>query len=311
MLAALLAVSLPAGALPAQAAPLAPLGSMALLADVTAAQASSARKPIQERAQGLLKAGNAESAAELLSEEAGKKSDPILYLDAAEAFKAAGVEDRSKSNLESAIERASIGLDILNFLQDPRADPSWQVVESGDISDEISRGEKIIAATEQAIADLDKKVDTAVETDGDDKPKKTRKKAPKDGRGFIAVGSVLTLVGVGGIGMMGFGLASSAGAQKDIDALAKQLKDSTIDMATFDMKREDIDAKGKRGNTLTYAGAAMGAVGLAAGIALIVVGVKKRKKYRAENGGGESDSAAMVMPAFGRDHVGLVFTGRF
>ena len=111
--------------------------------------------------------------------------------------------------------------------------------------------------------------------------------------------------------MMGFGLASAAGAQKDIDALAKDLKDSTIDMATFDMKREDIDAKGKRGNTLTYAGAAMGAVGLAAGIALIVVGVKKRKKYRAEHGGDDSDSTAMVMPAFGRDHVGLVLTGRF
>ncbi len=319
MLAALLAVSLPAGATPSQAnaaslAPLTPvaaLAPLALIADVTPAQASSARKPVQERADGLLKAGNAESAGDALSEEAGKRSDPILYLDAAEAYKAAGVEDKSKTHLESAIERARIGLDILYFLQDPRADPDWQVVDSGDISGEISRGEKIIESSEQAIVDLDKKVEGPASADEPDKEKKKRKKAPKDGRGFIAAGSVLTLVGVGGLGLMGFGLASAAGAQKDIDALAEKLKNGEIDQPTFDMDKTDIDGKGKRGNTLTYAGVAMGVVGLAAGIALIVVGVKKRKKYRAENGSGEADSTAMLVPAVGRDHVGLVLTGRF
>ena len=308
LLAAVLAVSMPVGALPAQAASLAPL---ALFADgkLTASQASSARKPIQERAQGLRKAGNAESAAEALSEEAGKRSDPVLYIDSAEAYVAAGIEAKSKSDLESAIERASIGLDILHFLQDPRADPDWQVVDSGAISAEIRRGEKAIEEAGEAITNLDKKVEAAPETDTEEK--KQRKKAPKDGRGFIAVGSVLTLVGVGGIGLMGFGLASAAGAQKHIDALAEQVKNSAIDQATFDMQSPDIDAKGKRGNTLTYAGAAVGAVGLAAGIALLVVGVKKRKKYRAENGGGEADSTAMIVPALGRGHVGLVLTGRF
>ena len=311
LLAALLAVSMPAGASPAQAASLAPL---ALFADgkVTASQATSARKPIQERAAGLRKAGNAESAAEALSEEAGKRSDPVLYIDSAEAYAAAGIEGKSKSNLASAIERASIGLDILYFLQDPRADPDWQVVDSGDVSAEIRRGEKVIEEAEEAeeaMTNLEKKVEASAPPEAEEKTK--RKKAPKDGRGLIAAGSVLTLVGVGGIGLMGFGLASAAGAQKDIDALAEQVKNSEIDQATFDMQSPDIDAKGKLGNTLTYAGAAVGAVGLAAGIALLVVGVKKRKKYRAENGGGEADSAAMIVPALGRGHVGLVLTGRF
>jgi hypothetical protein len=309
MLAVLLAVSMPAGALPAQAAPLAPLALFADAGKVTAAQASGDRKPIQERAAGLLKSGNASDAAEVLSEEAGKRSDPVLYIDAAEAFQAAGEESKSKSDLESAIERASIGLDILYFLQDARADPEWEIVESSDIPAEIRRGEKVIEASEAAIAGLDKKTDAPAETGTEEK--KPRKKAPKDGRGLIAAGSVLTLVGVGGIGLMGFGLASAGGAQKDIDALAEKVKSGAIDQATFDMQSEDIDAKGKRGNTLTYAGAAVGAVGLAAGIALLVVGVKKRKKYRAENGGGESDSTAMIVPSFGRDSVGLVLTGRF
>ena len=302
-------VSLPMGAVPAQAAPLA---LMVAAGKVTASQASTARKPIQERAQGLIKAGNPDSAAEMLSEEAGKRSDPILYIDAADAYRAAGEEDKSKADLETGIEKARVGLDILHFLQDPRADPDWQVVDSADIGAEIRRGEKVIEASEEAIADLDKKVEGPAPAEGDDgKKKKERKKAPRDGRGLIAGGSVLTLVGVAGLGIMGAGLATASGAQKDIDKLAEALKNGTIDQATFDMEKTAIDDKGKRGNVLTYAGIGVGAVGLAAGIALLVVGVKKRKKYRAENGGGESDSAAMIMPAIGRGHAGLVFTGRF
>lgn len=299
LLAALLVVSVPMGAVPTPAV---------AAAKVTPAQASGARKPIQERAQGLLKAGNPGSAAEMLSEEAGKRSDPVLYLDAADAYRAAGEENKSKPDLETGIERARIGLDILHFLQDPRADPEWQVVDSGEISAEIRRGEKIIEASEEALANLDKKVEAPPPVEED---KKERKKAPKDGRGLIAAGSLLTLVGVGGLGIMGAGLATASGAQKDIDALAESLKNGSIDQATFDMEKTAIDDKGKRGNVLTYAGIGVGAVGLAAGIALLVLGVKKRKKYRAENGGGESDSTAMIVPSIGYGHAGLVFTGRF
>lgn len=300
LLAALLVVSVPMGAVPTQAV---------AAAKVTPAQASDARKPIQERAQGMLKAGNPDSAAELLSEEAGKRSDPVLYLDAADAYRAAGEENKSKPDLETGIERARIGLDILHFLQDPRADPEWQVVDSGEISSEIRRGEKIIESSEEALANLDKKVEAPPPAEDDDK--KERKKAPKDGRGLIAAGSLLTLVGVGGLGIMGAGMAIASSAQKDIDASAEALKNGSIDQATFDMEKLDSDAKGKRGNTLTYAGIGVGAVGLAAGIALLVIGVKKRKKYRAENGGGESDSTAMVVPSIGYGHAGLVLTGRF
>ncbi len=311
LLAALLAVSLPLGASPAQAASLATTAPFALLAaKVTPAQASSARKPVQDKAANLIKAGDAGSAAELLSEEAGKRSDPVLYLDAADAYKTAGIEGKSKADLETGIERARIGLDILYFLQDPRADPEWQVVDSGEIAGEISRGEKLVASSEQAIEDLDKKVEAPPPAD-EGEEKKARKKAPKDGRGFIAAGSLLTLVGVGGLGIMGAGLATGAAAQKDIDALADDLKAGTITQADFDAQKPDIDDKGKRGNVLTYAGIGVGAVGLAVGIALLVIGVKKRKAYRAENGGGEADSTAMLVPSVGRDHAGLVLIGRF
>jgi len=299
LLATLLAVAMPAAALPtpARAAPV-----LALLAGekVSPEEAASARKSVQERAQGLRKS-DAGAAAELLSEEAGTRSDPVLYLDAADAYREAGAKERSRPDLETGIEKARIGLDILYFLQDPRCDPDWQILDSGQIPAEIRRGEKIIAGAEQAIRDLEKKSDAAPVAA--EEPKGPRKKAPRDGRGLIAGGSLLTVVGVAGIGMLGAGLATGASAQKDIE----NLNESDLD---YQSQYDDIDAKGKLGNTLTYAGAVVGAVGLAAGIALLVVGVKKRKKYRAEHGSDET-ARLHLLPVAGRGEAGLLLHGRF
>ncbi len=309
VLASAVAVTLPLAPAPAQAGIQTLVTPAALLADgVTAAQASSARKPVQDKAQGLLNAGDPDGAAELLAEEAQKRGDPVLYLDAGEAFKAAGVKNKSKADLSSGIDQAMVGLDILHFLQDPRCDPDWQIVDGNEVSGEIRRGEKLIEASEKAIADLDTKVEAPPPAAEEEKG---RKKAPRDGRGFIAVGSVLTLVGLGGLGLMGAGLATGANSQKDIDALADSLKNGAIDQATFDSEKIAIDNKGERANTLTYAGIGVGAVGLAAGIALLVVGVKKRKKYRAEHGDTSDSPSAMLVPALGRGSAGLVLSGRF
>lgn len=299
LLATLLAVTVSASAVPspAQAAPL-----LALLADekVTPEQAAGARKSVQERAEGLRKS-DPEAAAELLSEEAGTRSDPVLYIDAAEAYRDAGVKEKSRPALETGIEKARIGLDILYFLEDPRADPDWQILDSGKIAGEISRGQKVIAASEQAITDMEEKTEAApapvVEPEG-------RKKAPRDGRGLIAGGALLTVVGVGGIGLLGAGLASGAKAQKDVN----NLNPSDLD---YQSKVDDLDAKGKLGNTLAIVGGVLGGVGLAAGIALLVVGVKKRKKYRDEHGSDDTSASLRVLPIAGRGQAGLVFTGRF
>lgn len=303
LLVALLAVSLPLGATPApvHAAISAGPTLLALLAEakVTPEQAANDRRVVQARAQSLRKAGDHGLAAEMLSEEAGKRSDPVLYLDAADAYQAAGAEARSRPDLELGIEKARVGLDILYFLQDPRCDPDWQVVDSSKISGEISRGERIIAASEQSLRDLDKKVEVTPEPDA------AKKRAPRDGRGLIAAGSLLTVVGVGGLAMIGAGTALSVAAQKDVDEV--DLSD-----ADFQQQIDDIDARGKTANKVAYAGIAVGAVGLAAGIALLVVGVKKRKKYRAEHGGGDETTARVqLLPTAGRGQAGLVLLGRF
>ncbi len=304
LLAALIAVSLPLGALPTPAAAAGPhLGLLALAAPagkLTAADAASARKPTQTKAKGLLDADDPDGAAELLAEEAEKKSDPVLFVDAAEAYKAAGIKNKSRVDLENGIDKARVGLDILYFLQDPRADPEWQPVDAGDVSSEISRGEKAIEGIEKAIEDLA----TKKEEPAPAPEEKGRKKAPRDGRGLIAGGAVFTVIGVAGLGMIGGGVAISSSAQKHVDGL------NPSDPTFLDQKADD-DKKGALGNTLAYAGIPVAVVGLATGIALLVVGVKKRKRYREENGSGDTSASIRVFPVTGRGYAGLSLAGRF
>lgn len=306
LLAALIAVSLPLGALPTPAAAAAPRAGLVALAaaptgKLTPSEADSARKSIQGKAKDLREAEDHDGAAELLADEANKKADPVLYIDAAEAYKAAGVKNKSRVDLENGMEQARVGLDILYFLQDPRVDPDWQPVDASDVSSEISRGEKAIEACEQAIEDLSKKKDDPAPAEEEDKK---RKKAPKDGRGLIAGGAVFTVVGVAGLAMIGAGVGTSIAAQNHVDELNPSDPNFPDDVAAD-------DKKGKLGNTLAYVGIPVAAVGLAAGIALLVVGVKKRKRYQAENGSGDTSASLRVVPVTGRGYAGLSLSGRF
>ncbi|WAS92201.1 hypothetical protein [Nannocystis punicea] len=286
--AALLAVTLPITTLPLPA----------LAGDVTPASAAGVRKTVQDRAKPML-SSDPGGAAELLAGEAKKTSDPVLYIDAGEAFLAEGVAERDKAALERAVEHASIGMDIAAFQQDPRCDPAWQHLDAGEFDREMTRGKKVVEDSEKAIADLDKPVEAPPPVE---EPKK-EKGTPRDGRGLIAGGALATVVGVGGLAMIGAGLALSSKAQKDVDALDP----SAID---FDAQFADIDKKGKTANVVAYAGIGVAAVGLGVGIALLALGVKKRKAYRAEHGADET-ARVHVAPALGYGYGGLTLGGRF
>lgn len=289
-MAALLAVTLPTAMLPVPA--------QAAGQEVTPTRASGVRKVVQDRASPML-ASDPGAAAELLSNEAKKTHDPVLFIDAAEAFKADGIAERDKAALAAAIEHASIGLDIAHFQQDPRCDPQWQHLDASDFDRETARGRQVIADSEQAILDLDK----PVEAPPPEEEAPAKKSAPRDGRGLIAGGALATAVGVGGLAMIGAGLAVSAKAQKDVDALDP----SAID---FEGQLYDIDKKGKGANTVAYAGIGVAVVGLGVGIALLALGVKKRKAYRAEHGGDET-ARVHAAPAFGPGYGGFAIGGRF
>jgi hypothetical protein len=208
---------------PGQAALPTPIGGgpgrLALFADgkVTPGRPAAPASRCRSKAQGLLKAGDPD-ARRGAAERGGRQARATRCCTSTPPTPSRrGVAEQVRPDLESGIEKARVGLDILHFLQDPRCDPDWQIVDSSEIAGEIRRGEKLIAASETGDRRAWTPRSRPPPPADDDEP---RKKAPRDGRGLIAGGSLLTLVGVGGLGIIGAGLATGAGAQKDIDALA-------------------------------------------------------------------------------------------
>ncbi|MEZ4383786.1 MAG: hypothetical protein R3A79_20810 [Nannocystaceae bacterium] len=299
-----LSLLIPAAALPTAAAASSPIFAMAKKKKkkaakkepenkLSAAQAEEARAAVKVRGMGMID-DDPGSAASLYAEEARKLGDPVLFIEAAEAYKAQGDKAREVEPVESGIEEARIALDILYFLQDPRADSNWEIVAESEISGLIDRAKTHLDESEALIEAIEAEKAPPPPPEGEGKQKTPR---PKDGRGFIAAGSLLTAVGVGGLGMMGAGIAMGVDAQK-------QVEDPTVTGQDFD----DADAKGKKANILSYAGIGVGAVGIISGVALIAIGVKKRKAYKADHG----DTAKVhVTPALGPAMTGISISGRF
>ena len=105
---------------------------------LTAEQAEEARAAVKVRGMGLVD-DDPGAAASLYAEEARKLGDPVLFIEAAEAYKAQGAKEREIEPVQSGMEEARIALDILYFLQDPRADANWEIVAESEISGLIDR----------------------------------------------------------------------------------------------------------------------------------------------------------------------------
>lgn len=118
----------------------------------------------------------------------------------------------------------------------------------------------------------------------DEKPK-------KPGLPFIIGGGISLGLMVGGVAVLAVGVVNAAKAQ--------ELNDD----ATTDAERAEAKAKGDTANALQVTGGVLGGVFLAAGVALIVVGVLKNKKAASGN--------AMLVPTVGRNYAGVGFSLRF
>jgi hypothetical protein len=128
------------------------------------------------------------------------------------------------------------------------------------------------------------------------------KAEPKDetpahpGRAALVAGAVLTGLGGGALGMMGAGLGIGAGAN-DIGDLDSD--DLAAREARFD--------RGRLGNALGIAGGVGGAVLLGAGVALLVVGLKQKRRAGTE----AVPARARVWPLVSPRVAGLGLSGRF
>lgn len=213
-------------------------------------------------------------AVEALRSSGEELGDPELFLLGATR---ARDEARSSRDAALALEAESLALtaqDIGSYLADAdnygatdwrpvsRERASELAAEAGDLADQAHTLAEEIEAERAAQAAAAERA----RLDGlaDDKPKREL----KPGTGLIIGGSGVLVLGAVGVGLLGAGIAMGQARQREAEGL---------DLPTELPRLEELDRQGKTSNTLAVVGGVMAGVGVAVGVALIVVGVKKRK----------------------------------
>ena len=141
-------------------------------------------------------------------------------------------------------------------------------------SDERAEAVEAIPELEAQIAEVEAAVPEPVEPGpsepGPSEPGPSEPKpARPGGTGLVIGGSVAIGLGVAGLGLMTYGLLAGQKAESDGVALGGTAWTQT--------QVDAIDRRGKQANTLAIVGGVVGGVGVAAGAALIVLGVKKKR----------------------------------
>ena len=114
------------------------------------------------------------------------------------------------------------------------------------------------------------------------------------GQGLMIAGGVIGGLGVGGLAVMISGMVIG------------NKNDDISDLPTNDFDtRADRFRMGRLGNTLAIAGGVGGGVLLGAGVALLVVGLKKKRAA------GQETAGVTVVPIFDATQTGLGLAGRF
>ncbi len=252
--------------------------------DLSPDRAEALRQPVQAAARADLDAARPRDAAGRLDTAASTFGDPVLFLDAADAYLAAAEAEQDPSAIDQAEARARIALDILYFLQGPSASDAWRPVAGVQLGELVGRANETL----QRAGELRTALEEAAREETDEVPAK--KKGPP-GRALILSGAALAALGGAGLAVGVTGLVIGGVNQS-------KANDPTVYGSAFD----EAERKGKLGNTLAYAGLIAGGVLAATGFALVLVG---RKKKRAA--GGDEQASVRVLPTAG----GLILRGRF
>jgi hypothetical protein len=160
-----------------------------------------------------------------------------------------------------------------------------------EIASEKAKVEDILA--ELAAAEQpDDEPDPEPDTGGPDPEPDTVFVDDKPGRGLVIGGAVMLGVGAAGLGLMIGGMVGGGSAQKDFDA-----------SPPASTERENIRKRGQTMNVLAITGGVVGGVFLSAGVALLIIGLKRNKEARLQN--------VMVLPEVGPNYAGFGTTVRF
>lgn len=240
-----------------------------LVAQGSLDRANSERTPIQEHAKGLETAGKPDEAVRSLLVGAEAYHDPVLYLLAAE------------STLKIAQTRGRPG-----------------VADDNRAIEYVRTAQGLLQTADPAAPRVDPEEHATLDAWGEDLVKsagrhKARMGVRRTGHGQLIAGGLLASAGLAGLGVMSGGLYFSSVSKRELEKGAGRP----------DEDLQPLRDQQKRGETMIAAGAVLGAVGLALGIALVSLGARDLKAARTES----SQARVRVSPTFG----GLVVVGRF
>jgi hypothetical protein len=275
---------------------------------MTPDSAEPKRQAIRDAAKPSLDSGDFAGAADKLESNAEQLGDPVTMLEAGEARLEAAKKDRNIATAEASIETSKRALDMLHFyaaVNNGEATSDWLVIEPGDASGLIERGDGVVSQAETLIDEIEAENASKVAAGSAEEGKKKRKKRErgdaKPGTGMIAAGSIFTAVGVGGVSMVIAGTVISASKQNEVEKFMPG-----------DPEVDDLDAAGKRANLIAYIGAGVAVAGIAIGLPLLILGVKKRKQAGSAPPSTASVRRSLVVaPTFAPGAAALSLRGRF
>ncbi len=114
-----------------------------------------------------------------------------------------------------------------------------------------------------------------------EEPKQGRLKAlDKQSKTFLIAGGATAGVGLIFYGLMFGGLAMGRKAERDGEALVQMGIDTGVYISKYDPRIEEIQDRGRAGNSLAIAGGVIGTLATGAGVALIVLAFKRPDSWR-------------------------------
>jgi hypothetical protein len=263
--------------------------------DITPDTANAARFGVEQQGQQLSASGNHQQAAELYWQKGIELKDPVLIIDAGEAWREHARSQRSIDAAQTAITQVSLALDMLYFLRDGATSSAWQPVAPVHVGTLIERAQTVVSDAQALIAEIEAEQQRAAEAANAPVEEPKKKRAAKPGTGLIAGGGAAVAIGLGGAGLGIVGLALGAQAQEDVE-----------DPTVYEPEHSAAEARGRSANVLAGVGIGVAAVGLGVGVALIYLGLEKRKQAPSP-----TTAELLPVPIIGPGGGGLGLAGRF
>jgi hypothetical protein len=216
--------------------------------------------------------------------------DPELFLSAATLAQQEAESSRDLELAQLSVTLALTAEDISLNLADARNYDAtdWRPV-TRDRAVQISLQAQVLSdSSRELVREIeDERAAAAAEAERLRNAPVDDAKTRRPGTGLIAGGGVALVLAGAGIGMLTAGLLTGQAHQREAESLMLPAELARLDQ---------LDRMGASSNALAYAGGAVAGVGLIVGVALIAVGIKRRKAEPAESSESFESSASASAP---------------